>query len=147
MAKILVADNDAHGIDEHEYTQIITEHAQKLYPDKTPDAAFAKVFADTGADGVLLRKAHNVVKLSVFDIQPTQVGGIAAQNEANDSEQSEAARQLGEMAERLRATSSTGLSADQAFARVFTDPKNAALAAKAHRRPTPPVGGAYPHPR
>ena len=146
MAKILVADNDAHGIDEHEYTQIVTEHAQKLFPDKTQDGAFAKVFADTGADGVLLRKAHNVVKLSVFDIQPTQVGGIAAQNEANDSEQSEASRQLGEMAERLRATS-PWLGADQAFARVFTDPANAVLAAKAHRRPTAPAGGAYPHPR
>jgi hypothetical protein len=58
MAKVLVADNDAHGIDESEYTRIVTEHAQKLYPDKTPDGAFAKLFTDNGAVGVLLRKAH-----------------------------------------------------------------------------------------
>jgi hypothetical protein len=112
-----------------------------------PDAAFAKLFSDTGADGVMLRKAHNVVKLSPFDIKPTMVGGLDAQNEANDDEQSKASRQLADMAEKLRAASATPLSTDQAFARVFENPKNAGLAAKAHRRPTAPVGGAYPFPR
>jgi hypothetical protein len=66
MAKILVADNDAHGIDESTYTQIVTEHAQKLFPDKTPDAAFAKLFAGTGPDAVQLRKGHAVVRASQF---------------------------------------------------------------------------------
>jgi hypothetical protein len=146
MAKIINADNDAHGLSEAEYTAILTQHAQKLFPDKTPDSAFAKLFADNGPDGVLLRKAHNVVKLSAFDVQPTMVGGVGATNEANDDEQSEASRQLGEMAERLRATS-PWLGADQAFARVFENPANAKLAGKAHRRPSAPPGGAYPMPR
>jgi hypothetical protein len=66
MAKILVADDDAHGIDESTYTQILTEHAQKLYPDKTPDGAFAKLFSDTDADAVQLRKAHAIVRASQF---------------------------------------------------------------------------------
>ena len=35
----------------------------------------------------------------------------------------------------------------QQFERAFTDPANATLAAKAHRRPTAPPGGAYPFPR
>jgi hypothetical protein len=66
MAKVLVADNDAHGIDESTYTQILTEHATKCYPDKTPDAAFAKLFSDTSADGTLLRKGHAVVRAGQF---------------------------------------------------------------------------------
>jgi hypothetical protein len=147
MAKILVADNDAHGIDESEYTQIVTEHAQKLYPDKTPDSAFAKLFSDTSADGVLLRTAHAIVKAAPFDIQPTMVGGLDAQNAANDStESSEAYAQLEAMAQKMR-VASPELSAAQAFERIFTDRRNAGLAAKAHVRPTAPVGGAYPFPR
>ena len=144
MAKIINADNDAHGLSEAEYTAILTQHAQKLFPDKTPDSAFAKLFADNGPDGVLLRKAHNVVKLSAFDVQPTMVGGVGATNEANDDEQSKASRQLADMAEKLRAASATPLSADQAFARVFTDPKNAGLAAKAHRRPSATTSYEFP---
>jgi hypothetical protein len=70
MAKIINADNDAHGIDESEYTRIVTEHAQKLFPDKRSDSAFATVFSDNGPDGVLLRKAHNVVKLSAPTMYP-----------------------------------------------------------------------------
>jgi hypothetical protein len=77
-------------------------------------------------------------------VQPTQVGGIGATHEAIDSEQSEAARQLTDMAEKLRAASATPLSADQAFARVFENPKNAALAAKMHRRPSPTTSFAFP---
>jgi hypothetical protein len=134
MAKILVADNDAHGIDESEYTQIVTEHAQKLYPDKAPDSAFARVFSDTGPDGVALRKGHAVVRAS----QPTMVGGVDATNEANDELMVKAAE--------LR-KAQPNLTEAQAFAKVFTDPKNALLAAKAHVRPTAPAGGAYPHPR
>jgi hypothetical protein len=146
MAKIINADGDAHGLSEEEYTRILTEHAQKLFPDKTPDSAFAKLFADTGPDGTVLRKAHALTKLSPFDIQPTMATGPDAMHEANDSERSEASRQIGEMAERLRATS-PWLGADQAFARVFTDPANAKLASRAHVRPSAPAGGAYAFPR
>jgi hypothetical protein len=148
MAKIINADNDAHGLSEEEYTRILTEHAQKLYPAKTPDSAFATVFSDTGADGVLLRKAHAVVvKAAPFDIKPTMVGGPDATHEASDdTESSEAYAQLVSMAEKMR-VASPELSAAQSFERVFTDKRNAGLAASAHRRPTPPVGGAYPHPR
>ena len=146
MAKIINADNDAHGLSEEEYTRILTEHAQKLYPAKTPDSAFATVFSDTGADGVMLRKAHAVVRLSAFGVQPTMVGGLDAQNAANDStESSEAYKQLVDMAEKMRAASATPLSSDQAFARVFENPANAKLAAKAHVRPRPTTS--YPMPR
>jgi hypothetical protein len=66
LAKILVADDSAHGITEPEFAQIVTLHAQKLYPDKTPDAAFAKAFSDNSADAMKLRKAHAVVRAGQF---------------------------------------------------------------------------------
>jgi hypothetical protein len=66
MAKIVVADDSAHGLSETEYSEILTEHAQKLYPSASSDSAFAKLFSDNGADGVLLRKAHAVVRASQF---------------------------------------------------------------------------------
>jgi hypothetical protein len=131
MAKILVADNDSHGIDEHEYTRIVTEHATKLFPDKTPDAAFAKLFADTGADGVLLRRAHNVVKAA-----PAQVGG-------NGSGSDKAYDELMVKAAELRKTQ-PNLTEAQAFSKVFTNPANAKLAASAHRRPSATTSFAFP---
>jgi hypothetical protein len=50
--------------------------------------------------------------------------------------------QLEAMASKLRA-SSPWLSTEQAFAKVFEDPKHATLAAKAHRRPTAPPEGMF----
>jgi hypothetical protein len=130
MAKILVADNDAHGIDESTYTQILTEHATKLFPDRTPFGAFDKLFSDPGPDGVTLRKGHAVVRANSFEAN-------------DDTESSEAYAQLVDKAEKMR-ESSSGLSADQAFAKVFTDPANAGLAAKAHRRPSATTSYEFP---
>jgi hypothetical protein len=142
MAKVLVADNDAHGISEHEYTQIVTEHAQRIYADKTPAAAFAKLFSDPGADAVLLRRAHALTKLSPFDLKPTMVGGPDAMHDAvNTTESSEAYQQLEAMASKLR-ESSPFLSSAQAFARAFE--ANPTLAAKAHVRPRPTTHYEFP---
>jgi hypothetical protein len=114
-----------------------------LHPNATPDAAFVKVFSDSGADGVAIRKAHALTKLSPFE--PTMVGGVAPIHEAIDNtEQSEAYAQLVSMAEKMRAAAPK-LSAAQAFDKVFTDPKNAKLAAKAHVRPSPTTF--FPMPR
>jgi hypothetical protein len=144
VAKAIVDEGRSYGIDEHEFTKLATEHAQRLYPDKTPDVAFAKLFSDSGADGVLLRKAHALTKLSVFDIQPVMVGGPDATHDAvSDTESSEAYQQLEAMAAKLRA-SSPWLSSEQAFARTFEDPKNAAIARKASPHPRPTTSYAWP---
>jgi hypothetical protein len=146
LAKVLIEDQSAHGITEAEFTAAVTEHAQRLYPDKTPDAAFVKLFSDSGADGVAIRKAHALTKgvYDIVNIEPMMVGGPDAMHAANDdTEQSEAYAQLEAMASRLRATS-PWLTAEQAFDRVFTDKRNASLAAKAHVRPSPTASYAWP---
>jgi hypothetical protein len=91
-----------------------------------------------------LQKAIAIAKLSVFGVQPTMVGGPDATHEAiNSTEQSEAYRQLEAMAEKMRAAHPE-LSSDQAFARVFENPKNGILAAKVHRRPSATTSFAFP---
>jgi hypothetical protein len=107
------------------------------------DRAFAKLYQDE----IVVRQAVQVAAKAMPDLTPLVVGGPDATHEAVDStESSEAYQQLEAMASRLRATS-PWLSAEQAFARVFEEPKNVTLAAKAHRRPTAPASGMYPYPR
>jgi hypothetical protein len=143
LAKSMVQDEKSYGLDEFEFTRLATEHAQRAYPNMNADAAFAKVFSDNGADGVMLRKAHALTK-SPFDLEPVYVGGPDATHDAvNSTESSEAYAQLQDMAEKLRA-SSPWLSGAQAFERVFTAKENAALAQKAHRRPAATTSYAWP---
>jgi hypothetical protein len=143
VAKAIVDEGRSYGIDEHEFTRLATEHAQRAYPNMSADAAFAKVFSDNGPDGVMLRKAHALTK-SRFDLEPVYVGGPDATHEAiNSTEQSEAYAQLEAMAAKLRA-SSPWLSSEQAFARTFEDPKNAAIARKASPYPRPTTSYAWP---
>ena len=95
-------------------------------------------------ENVELRKAHAIVKTypNLLDVEPTQVGGSDALDINNDS--SEAYQKLVDMAAEQRRRSPE-LSDAQAFSRVFEDPANATLAAKAHRRPSPTTN--YPFPR
>jgi hypothetical protein len=132
-------------ISEEEIVSAVSKIAVERWPKLSPAQAFARIYTSATDEARVLQKAIAIAKLSVFGVQPTMVGGVDAMNAANDdTESSEAYAQLGEMAERLRATSSSGLSADQAFARVFTDPKNAVLASKAHRRPSATTSFAFP---
>jgi hypothetical protein len=132
------------SISEHELVEAASKVAAERYPELSSAQAFAKIYSDGGAEGRVLRQAINVAKLSVFDLAPVYVGGVDATHEAIDAtEQSEAYAQLEAMASKLRA-SSPWLSSEQAFAKVFEDPKNGKLAAKAHRRPSPTTSYEFP---
>jgi len=136
VAKMALArpDENVLQIDEAEFTQLITAAAHKQHPDLTKEAAFTKVFAAQTADGALVRKAHAVVKAMPFTPPlPTQTHSPGAfQDAVSDTEQSEAYKQLQELGRQQWPTASEA----QQFARAMTDPKNAALARKAHRQPT-----------
>jgi hypothetical protein len=128
VAKTIVSEQRSYGIDEHEFTKLATEEASRRWPGMRPDAAFSKLFSDSGADGVMLRKAHNVVKANPFN-------SLDATNKANDELMVKAAE--------LRKTQPQ-LSEAQAFSKVFTDPANIELASKAHRRPSPTTSYEFP---
>jgi hypothetical protein len=144
VAKAIVSEQRNYGISESEFVGLVTAHAAKQHPGLRPDSAFAKLYESEES----VRRACGVLKAMPFvaDLTPVMVGSPAAMHEAvSDTESSEAYAQLETMAARMRESSSGfSFSADQAFARVFTDPKNAVLAAKAHRRPSPTTSFQFP---
>src|SRR5262249_4987220 len=142
ICKVLVEDDDAHGISEHELTDIVMEAAKRDHPYLTAAQAFTKMFTDQSEAGVVLRKAFSVVKAAgaapYFDLKPQFVGGEDARD-VNDP--AKAIAQLKELGRQKWPTESEV----EQFARAFTDPANAKLAAKAHRRPSATT--LYPFPK
>lgn len=141
-----ITEEGASGITEHEFTALVAEDAKRSKrAGESDDAAFARVFGAEGPDGVVLRKAHAVVKAASFpqmmDIVPTQVGGADA-TDVDDA--TKAYEQVVALAAEMRAKSPE-LTTAQAFARVMQDPANRELANRAHRRPAPTTS--YPYPR
>jgi hypothetical protein len=120
VAKAMTDEGRTYGINEHEFTEFATEHAQRLYPDKTPAAAFAAAFTDGSADGLTLRRAHRVVR-------DEQLGSTYAK--AADRGSNSAYGELLAKAAELRKVRPE-LREAQAFAKVFSDPANSALATR-----------------
>jgi hypothetical protein len=89
-----------------------------------------------------LREAISIAKSAeaarYFDLQPVVVSGDAALD-VNDP--NEAIAQLKEIGRRRWPSQSEA----KQFERAFTDPANAEIAAKAHRRPA--ATSIFPHPR
>jgi hypothetical protein len=153
IAKAIVNEGRSYGIDEHEFTRLATDHAQRVYPDKTPDAAFAKLFTDNGADGVLLRKAHalNAGRHHQFERHPTtRMRSGSSPGRGDDSGDvdsvgvSDAYAQLTKLAEQQRRAGET---ASQAFARIYADPANKHLAEAERSANRPQPTTQYPFPR
>jgi hypothetical protein len=135
LAKSMVQDQKSYGLDEHQFTQLATEHAQRVYPNDRPDVAFSKLYQSEES----VRRACAIAKAMPFvaDITPLQVGGASAQNVGDPSEAIAQLKQLG------RDRWPTATEAQQ-FANAFTDPANAALAQKAHRRPSATTSYEFP---
>ena len=130
-----IATSGRSSVTEYELTQLVVDAAKREHPYLSDAAAFAKMFTDPGPTGDTLRRAVQVAKAA-------QVGG-------DDGDAEDAAAALEELrrladAERRRDPS---LSASQAFARVFADPRHAELARRAHKRPTANEKNAFPFPR
>jgi hypothetical protein len=126
---------------ETELVAVLSKHAAEQFS-MPGDRAFAKLYEAE----ISVRRACAIAKAMPFvaDSTPLMVGGVDAMHSAvSDTESSEAYAQLETMAARMRATS-PWLSADQAFARVFENPANASVAAKAHRRPSATTSFAFP---
>jgi hypothetical protein len=137
ICKHIVAEGKT-GYDEHTLVSALTRYASEQF-NLPGDRAFAKLYESEES----VRRACNIAKS--MPVTPTMVGGVDATHEAIDStESSTAYEQLTRMAEKMR-EASPELSAAQAFDRVFTDKRNASLAAKAHVRPSPTTF--FPMPR
>ena len=137
VAKAIIDENRSYGISEHEFVELATEHAKAAHPELTEAAAFAKIYQIPE-----VWRACNLLKSMPFhgDVTPVMVGG---EDTRDLSDTSKAIAQLKQLGARKWPTATEA----QQFANAFTDPVNATLAAKAHRRPTAPAGGIYPYPR
>src|SRR5262249_27730654 len=60
IAKIIVEDDNAYGITEHELTNLVVECANRDNPDMSEAQAFAKLYTDPSEAGVVLRKAFSI---------------------------------------------------------------------------------------
>jgi hypothetical protein len=119
-----------------ETAKVICEAADRA------DTTFEKMFCAQDEQGVTLRKAIAAARDAQFfsrtskaaTLAPKQVGGAAAQAVDNPKA---ALDQINELVAVQRRANPT-LSEAQAFERVYSDPKNAALAARerAENRPT-----------
>ena len=122
---------------EHELTQLAVDAAKRQYGISDDAKAFTRMFTDTGPDGLMLQQAIAVAKAA-------QVGGDDGDADADDS--AAAMDELHRLAEQHH-RSNPELTPQQSFARIFADPRNAALARRAHRRPVANEKNAFPFPR
>ena len=151
---------------ETEVTEMLTAVARKMHPDLRPDQAFSKAYSAQTPDGELMRRTTMAARDAQFasrtatmskagssafhaggegyfgpqgspgraTLQPRVTGGRAAQNV---NAPKSALDQINELVAEQR-KNHPELSESGAFAAVYTDPKNANLAAKEREenRPT-----------
>jgi hypothetical protein len=106
--------NGAGDISEQELTQLLTEHAQQLYPEMSPASAFAKLFTSPGAEP--LRRAVSICK-GMLDIEPVHV---AVGSTDTDDDSRKAYEHLQRLALHMRKRL-PALSTSQAFERAGRD--------------------------
>jgi hypothetical protein len=120
IAKAMADENRAYGITEHQFTDLIGKHDPR--PGESAAQTFSRHFTAQTPDGVILRRAHAVVKASHLE----QMFGPTFPAHAKARSEGSAYDELLAKAAEYRKTHSD-LSEAQAFAKVFQDPANAAL--------------------
>ena len=120
---------------EEQFSKAIDDYAQRdRRPNETKEQAFSRVFCGNNDDALALRKAHQIVKNgATMTLVPTYVGAEQA-TDVNDA--TDALEQLMALAEKLR-QAMPQLSKSQCFAKVYSDPNNAALALRERQQNRP----------
>jgi hypothetical protein len=140
LAKSMVQEQKSYGLDEHQFTQLATEHAQRLYPNDRPDVAFSKLYQSEES----VRRACAVAKAMPFQVslEPLQVGGEA--NRGGDVNPNDPAKAIEQLKQLGRDRWPTASAAEQ-FERALTAPEYHKLARVAV--PIPRATTFFPMPR
>jgi hypothetical protein len=119
IAKVILEDDQyAKAVTEQEFVEMLmTEAIAYQKTGESLDQAFSKLFQADTSEGVLLRRAHAAVKAANFS--PVVTESVSKGVSAHDL--------LVEKTHKLRQLE-PGLSPDQAFSKVYQDPKNIELA-------------------
>ena len=154
LCKMIAADGDSHGLSEAELTRAISDSIQ-LRDGESREQAFARAFTAMTPDGLVLRKAVAIAKMTVYigDAVATQVmdernipvrytprtlaegdhawdtGTPEDAEETGEDDQDEALDVLHAAATKMQ-RDDPSLTHEQAFAKVFTDPKWRHVAAR-----------------
>jgi len=121
-------------ITEHELVSLLVTELKRAEPDLSDAQAFTKAF--TGPSGAMLQQAVQVAK----------VAQVIGNDDDDDDDAAAALEELQRLAD-AHQRKHPELTGQQAFARVFSDPRHAALAHGAHKRPTANEKNAFPFPR
>ena len=129
VCKALADDQHAYGVTEAELVDLLSNHDRQ--PGESAARTFARHYEANTEEGALIRKAVEIAKTAeaarYFDIEPVLVSDDTDVNDPVD-----AIAQLKELGRQKWPEESE---ANQ-FERAFTDPANAELSARAHRRPS-----------
>jgi hypothetical protein len=128
IAKVILEDDAyAKAVTEQEFVEMLmTEAIAYQKTGESLDQAFSKIFSADTSEGLLLRRAHTAVKRA--NASPVVTESVSKGVSAYD--------QIVEKAHKLRQLNPE-LSADQAFAKVYQDPKNINLAEQERRENRP----------
>jgi hypothetical protein len=141
IAKVVLEDEQyAKAITEKEFVDMLMECAKEYQrTGESVGQSFSRMFSADTPEALLLRKAHAAVRQANF---PKVVTALPVSKSAGS-----AYDQIVAKANRLRELE-PGLSFDQAFAKVFTDPANVNLTTEERRqnRPGPGASTSYPMP-
>ena len=130
-----IATSGRSSVTAHELVSLLVTELKRAEPNLSDAQAFSKAFGAAGPNGEMLRKAIAVAKAAQVDGDDGDADDTAA-----------ALEELHRLAEQHH-RDNPELTPDQSFARVFADPRNAALAHRAHKRPTANQKMLYPFPR
>jgi hypothetical protein len=139
LCKSMVSDQKSYGLTEHEIVELIGESAQAEFPSLSKAQAFSKLYTEQSERGRTLQKSVAICKAMPFqvDLTPLVVGGADTRDL---SDQSEAIAQLKQLGARKWPSASEAAQ----FSNAFTDPANAALANRAHKRPAATTSFEWP---
>jgi hypothetical protein len=131
------------GYSEFELVSALTKHASEQHPELRPDVAFAKLYESEES----VRRACQVAKATFAEavLGPGMTPQVVTGADARDVDDPQAALDAYARLQEIGKARWPDASEAIQFSNAFTDPKNAALAAKAHRRPAPTTF--FPMPR
>jgi hypothetical protein len=120
-------------ISEHELVEAATKVAAERHPELSPAQSFSRVYSAATDEARCLRDAIKIAK-------STEVSVISGGDLRDAGDAAQAMDQLREIGRRMAPTATP----EKQFSVALLDPKNAALANRAHRRPSPTTSFAYP---
>ena len=139
IAKMITMDGDAHGLTEHELTQLASEEfAKRALPGERPNTTFSRLFQ--APESLELRKAIAIARSTPADVTELQPQAKHAET-VSAADSATAYAKLQDLGAALRAKDPS-LTEAGAFTKAFTE--NPELARLAHRRPQV---GSYAFPR